>query len=72
MATANLVDSSLVLSFDAGVDGTGNPIVKRKSFHNLKAQSTNDQLYSIATAMIPLQQYPIIVIERDDTTELSA
>lgn len=72
MATTNLVDSIMVLSFDAGVDEKGNPVVKRKSFNNLKVQATNDQLFSIAEAIIPLQQYPIIVVERDDTTQLTA
>jgi hypothetical protein len=72
MATSNLVDASMVLTFDAGVDLNGKPVVKRKSFNSLKAQVTNDQLYAVATAIIPLQAYPIIVIERDDTTELTA
>ena len=72
MATANLVDSSMVLSFDAGMDEDGKAIIKRKSFSNLKAQVSNEQLYTIAQALIALQQYPIIVVERNDTTELSA
>jgi len=72
MATANLVDSTMVLSFDAGMDENGKSIVKRKSFNNLKAQVTNDQLYAIAQALIPLQQYPAITVERNDTTALYA
>ncbi|MGV3488054.1 MAG: DUF1659 domain-containing protein [Tuberibacillus sp.] len=72
MATANLVDSSMVLAFNAGMDGNGKTVVKRKSFNNLKAQVTNDQLFAIAQALIPLQQYSLIAIQRNDTTELYA
>jgi hypothetical protein len=72
MATANLVNSVLVLSFDAGMDESGKPIVKRKSFNNIKTQATADQLYAISQALIPLQQYPVITIERHDARELYA
>ncbi|WP_077614814.1 DUF1659 domain-containing protein [Caenibacillus caldisaponilyticus] len=72
MATANLMDSSLILTLDAGVDEKGNPIVKRKTFNNLKTSATNDQLFAIGQALASVQQHPLVAIERSDRSSISA
>lgn len=72
MATAALVKSRLIMTFDGGVDPNGVAVVKRKSYNNLDPATTDDQIYSIAQALEPLQQYPIITVERDDATNITA
>jgi hypothetical protein len=72
MAQATLSDSRMQLEFDAGVDPEGNQITKRKSFNNVKVSAIPDQLYNIATALAPLQQYPLVLIERDNTKIITA
>ncbi|WP_085522523.1 DUF1659 domain-containing protein [Tuberibacillus sp. Marseille-P3662] len=71
MATSTKVDSRMQLSFDAGVDEKGSPVTKHKSFNNVKISATPDQLYTIATALEPLQTLPLINVERDDTLTIA-
>ncbi|MFD2627768.1 DUF1659 domain-containing protein [Oceanobacillus kapialis] len=71
MATAELMDSSLQLVFDNGIDSTtGNPSYKTKSFNNVKVEATADQLHAIATAVAGLQVLPLYNIERKDSSEI--
>lgn len=71
MATSTLTDSRLQLEFDAGMDVEGNQITKRKSLNNVKITATPDQLYNITNALVPLQQYPLVVAERDNTSVIT-
>lgn len=72
MATTTKSDSRLSITFDAGVDGEGNPVTSRKSFNNVKTDASNDLLYDIVQALAPLQQHDVATIERDNTFILSA
>ena len=72
MATSTLSNSRLSLEFDAGIDGKGNTIYARKSFNNVKPQATDDQLYEIVQALVPLQQHELSMIERNNTSVISA
>jgi hypothetical protein len=72
MASSNQVSSMLVLMFDGGVDASGKPVVINKRFNGVKPNATDDQVYAIAQALAPLQQYPALNIERDNTVDISA
>lgn len=72
MATSNQVSSMLVLMFDGGLDAKGKPVVINKRFNGVKTTATDDQLYAIAQVLAPLQQYPALNIERDNTINISA
>jgi hypothetical protein len=72
MATANHTDSRLRIEFNAGMDLDGNPIVKYKSFNNVKTASTADQLYTIVSALAPLQQHELSNVERNDSFRITA
>ncbi|MRH43479.1 DUF1659 domain-containing protein [Aquibacillus halophilus] len=68
MAVAQLINSNLQLAFEVDVDAlTGRPILKNKSFNNIKTTVTPDQLLAITNALVPLQQYPLYTIKRSDT-----
>lgn len=71
MATSTVLQSTLVLSFDNGVDAKGKPVVKRKAFRNIKTAATQDQLYNVASVLAPLQQLPLISVERDDAAQIT-
>ena len=71
MAVSQVQQSSMVLVFDGGPDDEGNAIKKRKSFNNVKSDATPDQLYTVAQVLTALQQYPLILIERNDTSEIN-
>ncbi|GGH88695.1 alpha-D-ribose 1-methylphosphonate 5-phosphate C-P lyase [Pullulanibacillus pueri] len=70
MATSQMEKTTLALVFDGGADEKGNAVNKRKSFNNVKTDATADQLYAIAEAIAGVQQYPLILVERNDTSEI--
>ncbi|MFG6496179.1 DUF1659 domain-containing protein [Fictibacillus sp. UD] len=67
MATAALIGSSMRLEFDGGLDADLKPVVKYKSFANVKTSATPDQLYAVASALTGLQVYPLLMINRNDS-----
>jgi hypothetical protein len=72
MASASITDSQLRLTFSAGVDNEGNPIVKYKSFNNVKTSATPDQLFAVVDALAPLQQHALSYVERNDSYSITA
>ncbi|TCP29769.1 uncharacterized protein DUF1659 [Scopulibacillus darangshiensis] len=72
MASGTVVNSALILTLDAGVNEDGKPVYKRKSFRNIKTLATYDQLFNVANALAPLQQYPLESVERDNSIMISA
>jgi hypothetical protein len=71
MATTALIDSSMRLELDGGLDADNQPVVKYKNFSNVKTGATADQLYTVATALAGLQSYPLIMIERNDSFSIN-
>ncbi|MFZ3577479.1 DUF1659 domain-containing protein [Virgibacillus sp. DJP39] len=70
-ATANMVNSTLRLVFDDGIDPiSGTQSFKTKSFSNVKTEATADQLYAISVSLAPLQQRSLFKIERNDSSLL--
>lgn len=72
MAQAIITSSQLRMVFDHGVDEEGKPVMKAKNFNNVKATATADQLFAIAQALSPLQSYPLLQVERNDSFDLTA
>ncbi|MDN4071658.1 DUF1659 domain-containing protein [Fictibacillus terranigra] len=71
MATTAIQDTQLRMVFDAGMEGD-KQLYKNKSFSNVKTSATGDQLYAVANALAPLQQLPLISVERNDSHGLYA
>lgn len=67
---ANQADSKFKLVLDAGVDANNKPIVKNKTFANVKAATTNDNLFTIATSLAGLQSYGLKNIVRYEEYDL--
>lgn len=72
MAQALLEGSKLRLAFQVDLDEQGNPVLKTKTFSNIKKESTVDQLFQVATAISALCNDPLNKVERSDSTELTA
>lgn len=71
MAVQYLTNTSLQLVFQAGTDmDTGKPILKYKSFNNVKTDATADKLFAAATAIADLQEHPLYNIVRRDQSEI--
>ncbi|MET1030582.1 DUF1659 domain-containing protein [Domibacillus tundrae] len=67
MAQATLMNSSLRLVFDNGVDENGKQVFKSKSYSNVKSAATPDQFSTAAAAIATLSSIPLASIERNDT-----
>ncbi|SFE11444.1 Protein of unknown function [Lentibacillus persicus] len=73
MAEQQMVGSRMRLVLDDGIDETsGKQLFKSKGFNNVKTSATADQLYAIATAVTGLQERPLITVERNDESEITA
>ncbi|GAB2538183.1 DUF1659 domain-containing protein [Gracilibacillus alcaliphilus] len=72
MVAANQLDSRLQLTFYNGVDpDSGKDLFKSKTFNNVKTTATNEQLFVIAQALVPLQELSLSTVKRNDSTLLT-
>jgi Protein of unknown function (DUF1659) len=67
MAEAILIDSKLKLAFETGVNEKGEPVLKSKTFSNIKNEATAEGLLSAAQAVGSLAANPIVSITRNDS-----
>ncbi|MFV8829785.1 DUF1659 domain-containing protein [Alkalihalobacterium sp. APHAB7] len=65
-----LSNSRLVIVFESGYNQIGEPILKTKSFNNIKTAATNEQLKAVADALIPLQGWTPYKVDRANTYAL--
>ncbi|WP_407269370.1 DUF1659 domain-containing protein [Radiobacillus sp. PE A8.2] len=73
MAVAEKINTRLQLVFEDGVDAeSGDPILKSKSFNNVKITATPDQLLAIASSLVPLQQRTLHEIKQNDSSLITA
>ncbi|WP_102027528.1 DUF1659 domain-containing protein [Salirhabdus sp. Marseille-P4669] len=72
MASTQIVRTQLQLVFQTGTDEEGKAVLKNKNFNNIKITATPDQLYAVANAVVPLQEWTLQEIERNDTSIVMA
>ncbi|WP_028392400.1 DUF1659 domain-containing protein [Bacillus cihuensis] len=71
MANEMLEALTIRLEYETGLDEEGMPIVKRKSFSNVKTVATPDHILSAAEAIARLQMHPLSKVAQIGTTFLS-
>ena len=62
--------TTLRMQYQTGVDGSGDPIYRRKSLNNVKANAADQDLFDVAQAVSGLQEYTLVSVFRDDNSEL--
>ncbi|NLG87308.1 MAG: DUF1659 domain-containing protein [Firmicutes bacterium] len=62
--------SRLQLALQTGVTEENKPIVKNRSFSNLKIDAVDEDVYTVAQSLVGLQQYPLLAVRRIDTNAL--
>ncbi len=71
MAVQMLERTQLRLIFKVGFDArTKKPILKRKTFSNIKTNATAEQLYRTAEAIASLQEHSLSEVERSDHSNI--
>jgi hypothetical protein len=72
MAQALLEGTKLRLVFEVGMGDDGEPILRAKSFSNVKKEATVEQLFQAAQAITVLCKDTLNKVERNDSTEILA
>ncbi len=72
MAQSLLVGTKLKMVFQTGIDDDGKPILRTKTFSNVRKEATADQLFQAANALAVLCNDPLNTLERTDSSEIIA
>ncbi|MGL5711428.1 MAG: DUF1659 domain-containing protein [Paraclostridium sp.] len=62
--------SSLRIKLDCGSDDDGKRITRSRTYSNLKPTAAADDVYSVADALISLQDHYVLDIAKIDNTSL--
>ena len=63
--------STLKIKFNHGSDNNGKAIIRSKSFSNVKADASDDNLYAVTKALVALQDHDLYDVLKIDNTALS-
>lgn len=72
MAQEVLKDSGIRLFFEIGLDEKGEPIVKSKTYNNVRNEATGEQIFQAAQALASLSTYPLVSLERNNSFDVIA
>ncbi|MCL6572512.1 MAG: DUF1659 domain-containing protein [Bacillus sp. (in: Bacteria)] len=72
MAQSLLEGTKLRLVFEVGMDDDGKPILRAKTFSNVKKEASVDQLYQAAQALTVHCMDTLNKVERNDLSEILA
>ncbi|WP_347861854.1 DUF1659 domain-containing protein [Salimicrobium sp. PL1-032A] len=68
--TTERINSTLKLQFNTGMDEFGAPVMRTKSFRNVRTDATTDALYEITAKLKDLQQHALVKVTRDDESSI--
>jgi hypothetical protein len=63
--------SSLKLKFDCGMNDDGKTVIKSRTYSNVKADATSQDVFDVARALVDLQIHDNIEILKQDNTVLN-
>ncbi|ACI18955.1 DUF1659 domain-containing protein [Dictyoglomus thermophilum] len=62
-------NSRLILRVQIGVQ-SGNPVLRNRSFNNVKPNAPDEAVYVVAQTLGNLQKYPVVKVVRTNDEEL--
>ncbi len=62
--------SKLVIKVQTGVNATGNPVYRLRSYQNIKAAAVDSDVFAVAQGMAGLQKNTVVSISRQDDNTL--
>lgn len=63
--------SGLKLKFDCGKGENGKSIVKTKTYSNVKASATVEDVYEVGASLASLQEHTLVEVFKIDSTSIS-
>ena len=68
---ASAIDSVLVVFYQTGSTPEGSPILRQRSFSNVKSDALDQDVFDVANALYGLQDYPLTGVRRDNRVDLA-
>ncbi len=68
---ASAKDTVLVVTYQIGLTTEGSPILRQRSFSNVKSDALDQDVFDVANALYGLQDYPLIGVRRDNRIDLA-
>lgn len=62
--------SRLMIKVQTGVDATGKPVLRNRTFSGVKAAATDQDVYDVAAALSGLQEHAVDAVLREDNSKL--
>ncbi|MGI6649739.1 MAG: DUF1659 domain-containing protein [Bacillota bacterium] len=62
--------STLRLTLETGFDQDGSPILKNRSFRNVKPSADDQDVFDVANLLVSLQQHTLSAVQRIDEFSL--
>jgi len=69
---ATPVSSDLILVMDNGIGASGQPLSTKRTYRNIKITASDEDLHAVAQGLIGLQTRTNLMIQRNNTVELTA
>ncbi len=66
----SVVDSRLQLEVVVDTDQNGNPVIRKRSYGNIKTDAPDQDVHDVGLVLSELQEYPLYAINRIDTGAL--
>ena len=63
-------DSVLVVSYQVGLSESGAPLLRQRSFPNVRVAALDQDVFDVANALYSLQDYPLTSVRRDNRVDL--
>lgn len=62
--------SKMIITIDNGVNASGQPVQRQRSYKNVKVSAADGDVYAVAQAIANLQTHAVVGISRQDEGNL--
>jgi Protein of unknown function (DUF1659) len=67
MATSNLIENSLVIRYQVGVDKKGNEVFKQQNLKNINPEVADDELVALSDGIEMLMDHTVSTIKKNQS-----